>query len=211
MQGALFDNARYSSIMAYCDFYAVRSDILTLLQFLHTQTDLVFYEMYSDMDCELRRFDAVEDVMQVYDAEISGRKARHTASDVFLLLWPSSIAPAPAPHRFDLDYKKTKHHYRYRIGGHGLLRLYLGGLHDTVLIKSTFGHAYQGDATRRGIRDGCDYDALRKLANRIQYHIRKRLAVAQTYSGHILQDAFNEYQNGKSFGEVGPHNVQILK
>ncbi len=196
--------------MAYCDFYAVRSDILDVLQFIRAETDLVFYEMYSEMDCELRRFDTIEDVMQVYDAEIIGRAARHTAHDVLLLLWSPSISPAPKPHRFDLDYKKTKHTYRYQLCGQALLRLYLGGLHDTALIQSHCGHAYKYDATRRGIQDGCDYDALRKLANRIQYHIRKRLAVAQTYCGHILKGAFEEYQKGKSFDQVGPHNVQVL-
>jgi hypothetical protein len=151
--------------MAYCDFCAVRSDIEDLLKFIDAETNLVFYEMYSEMDRELRRFDSVDEVLEVYDAEISWKKARHTASDVALLLWSPSISPSPEPRRFDLDYKKTKHNYRYALSGHALLRLYLGGLHGTALINSHFGHAFHLDATRRGLQDGCDYDALRKLAN----------------------------------------------
>jgi hypothetical protein len=183
--------------MTYCDFYAVRSDVVDVLRYIYDKTDLAVFEMYSEPDCELRRFDTVEDVMQVYDAALSRFTTFYTAHDVCLLLWSPSISPPPYPHRFDMDFDRTRHRFRYELCGQALLRLYLGGLHDTAIVKSHFGNAIVGDASRRGSHDGCDYDALRKLANRIQYHIRKRLAVSQTNYEHILAGAFDAVRERK--------------
>jgi hypothetical protein len=177
--------------MAYCDFYAVRSDIQDVLRYIYDETDLVVFEMYSEPDCELRRFETLADVITVYDAALKGL---YSTRSVHLLLWSPSLSPPPFTHRIDLN-ETTGHRFRYRMDGSALLRLYLGGLHDTAIIKSHFGHAGVGDASRRGTHSGCDYDGLRRLANRIQYHIRERLAVLQTNIAPVLpgaRDAMND-------------------
>lgn len=181
--------------MAGCDFYAVGSDIQDVLHYIYGQTDLAVFEMYSEPDCELRRFETLGDVMAVYDAALQGL---YSTRSVHLLLWSPSLSPPPITHRYELNFDTTGHHYRYRMDSSTLLRLYLGGLHDTAIVKSTFGHAGVGDMSRRGIHDGCDYDALRKLANRIQYHIRKRLAVLGTAYESILPGAFDALRTGKT-------------
>ena len=92
--------------------------------------------------------------------------------------------------RFSLDPAHCNgHNFRHRINGGGLMQLYLGGVCGRVVTQSHFGHQSQVPAQAWETDDGVNWDALKTLSNRIQYHIRKRLAAGKVPGRPVLQQA----------------------
>jgi hypothetical protein len=69
------------------------------------------------------------------------------------------------------------HTFRHYIEGGGLMQLYLGGVCDRVR------------AQKWDVDDGVNWEALNTLSNRIQYHVRKRLAVGKAPGMPVLSQA----------------------
>ena len=65
------------------------------------------------------------------------------------------------------------------------MQLYLGGVCGRVITKSNFGHTSSLWAERSGCK-GIDWEALKKISNRITYHVRKRLAVGKAVPGCVV-------------------------
>ena len=82
--------------------------------------------------------------------------------------------------RFTLDPTHCNGHtFRSNIEGGGLIQLYLGGVCGRVVTKSHYGHQSQVRAQAWQMDDGVDWEALKTVSARIQYHIRSRLARCQ--------------------------------
>jgi hypothetical protein len=69
------------------------------------------------------------------------------------------------------------------------MQLYLGGVCDRVVTKSHFGHQSQVRAKVWEEDNGVNWEALKTLSNRIQYHVRKRLGAGKAGSMPVLPQA----------------------
>jgi hypothetical protein len=69
------------------------------------------------------------------------------------------------------------------------MQLYLGGVCDRVVTKSHFGHQSQVRAKVWEVDDGVNWEALKTVSNRIQYHVRKRLGAGKAGSMPVLPQA----------------------
>ena len=99
--------------------------------------------------------------------------------------------------RFKLDPAHCNGHtIRHNLEGGGLMQLYFGGVCDRVVTMSHFGHQSQVRAKAWEVDDGVNWDALKTLSNRIQYHIRKRLAAGKAGSASVLPEALSLARTG---------------
>ena len=104
--------------------------------------------------------------------------------------------------RFVLDPRRCKGHtFRHCIEGGGLMQLYLAGVCGPVITKSHFGHQSQVRAHACGVDQGVNWEALKKVSNCIQYHLRKRLAVGRGFGRPVLEQAFQLAQAGYALKE----------
>ena len=84
------------------------------------------------------------------------------------------------------------------------MQLYLGGENERALSTSHFGHntlkrAQAWEPThidKLGPVSEWDWDLLMKISRKIQYHVKKTLAVSKTDSRPILQEANRKLLGG---------------
>jgi hypothetical protein len=109
---------------------------------------------------------------------------------ILLQLWSPSVMRDLTIRRFALDPAHCDGHtFRHNIEGGALMQLYLGGVCEQVVTMSHFGHQSQVRAQAWGVDDGVNWEALKTLSNRIQYHIRKRLAAGKVPGRPVLPQA----------------------
>jgi hypothetical protein len=174
--------------LASLDFFAARTDHKVLIDFLFGSTDARVFESYSEYGQELREFRSFDELAASYPVGVD-EHGHGTA--VLLQLWSPSVMVDPEIERIALDARHCQGHtFRYRIEGWGLIQLYLGGVHGHIITASHFGHNSEKRARAWGHADGVDWGALTKLSNRIQYHIRRRLAVARVPGRPVLREAY---------------------
>ena len=183
--------------MANLDFYAIGQDIIDTLEFIFTETDCKVFESYSEHGKDLREFKSMSECFTAYNYEFAG--------SFLLQLWSPSVASKVFFKRIDLDPKKCNGAtFRFRVDGWGLMQLYLGRAKDQEIEYSHFGHNSESRAKRweptyideLGLVDDWDWQLLKKISGKIQYHIRKRLAVSKVNSRPILAEASKKHLNG---------------
>jgi hypothetical protein len=180
--------------LANLDFFAARTDLRAVIEFLFTETDVRVFESYSEPDRELREFRSFDGLDTVSDI---GTDRFGNGTAILLRLWSPSVCPEPEIVRFSLDPAKCQGHtFRHRIDSGGLIQLYLGGVHDRVVTHSHLGNFERAGAEKWGVAEGADWTALASLSRRIQYHIRKRLAVAKVPRYPILSEAMSLARSG---------------
>src|SRR5947209_12659413 len=169
---------------ANLDFFAAEADQRAILDFLFSSTDVRVFESYSEYDADLREFRSTDQLAAAFPIGID----RHGNGDAVLLqLWSPSVLSELTIERFALDPAACNGHtFRHCIDGGALMQLYFGGVHERVVTKSHFGHQSQIRAQKWDMDHGINWEALKTLSNRIQYHIRKRLAVAKVPGCPVL-------------------------
>lgn len=180
--------------MANLDFFAARNDQKAILEFIFDSTDAQVFESYSDFGKELRQFESFADVDSVYPV---GTDPNGNGAAILLQLWSPSMTTEANIRRISLDPAKTNGHtFRFCIEGFGLIQLYLGGIHEQVITHSHFGHFEEKGALKWGHQSGVNWDALKKLSNKICYNIRSRLGVAKVPGRPVLAEALSFVQSG---------------
>jgi hypothetical protein len=165
-----------------------------VLEFLFSSTDVRVFESYSEFDTELREFHSTDELAAAFPL---GVDQHGHGSAVLLQLWSPSVMNELTIKRFALDPTACNGHtYRHSIEGGALMQLYFGGLHQRVVTQSHFGHQSQARAKAWGVDHCVNWDCLKMLSNRIQYHIRKRLAVAKAASCPVLRQAYELARTG---------------
>jgi hypothetical protein len=169
------------------DFFAAEADQRALLDFLFSSTDARVFESYSGYDADLREFRSTEELAAAFPI---GTDPHGNGSAILLQLWSPSVMSKLAIERFALDPSACNGHtFRHRIAGGGLMQLYLGGVCGRVVTMSHFGHQSQIRAQKWGVNQGVNWEALKKVSNRIQYHLRKRLAAGKVPGSPVLPQA----------------------
>jgi hypothetical protein len=167
---------------ASLNFFGTRSDHEAVVRFLFDSTDIRIFESYSEFGQKLREFRSFEELGAAFDV---GMDPHGHGSAITLHLCSPAIEPKPRIKRISLDPSRCDGHtFRYRIEGN-LIQFYLGGISGQTITISQYGH--MGEAAARYW--GVDWAVLKRLSNKIQYHIRNRLAVARVSSRPVLPEA----------------------
>jgi hypothetical protein len=169
------------------DFFAAEADQRAVLDFLFSSTDARVFESYSECDAELREFRSTDELAAAFPI---GTDRYGNGSVALLQLWSPSVMRDLTIRRFTLNPAACDGHtFRHNIEGGGLMQLYLGGVCGRVVTKSHFGHPSQVRARAWEVDYGVNWEALKTLSNRIQYHVRKRLAAGKVASMPVLPQA----------------------
>jgi hypothetical protein len=172
---------------ANLDFFAAEADLRAVIDFLFSSTDVRVFESYSACGADLREFRSIDELAAVFAL---GTDPHGNGTAVLLQLWSPSIMRDLTIRRFKLDPAHCNGHtFRHCIEGGGLMQLYLGGVCERVVTKSHYGHQSQVRAQVWEVDDGVNWEALKTLSNRIQYHVRKRLAAGKAGSMPVLPQA----------------------
>ena len=176
------------------DFFAAESDQRAILDFLFSSTAVRVFESYSEYGADLREFRSTDELAAAFPI---GKDLHGNGSAVLLQLWSPSVMRDLTIERFALDPAHCNGHtFRHCINGGGLMQLYLGGVCDRVVTKSHFGHQSEVRARAWEVDDGVNWEALKKLSNRIQYHVRKRLGAGKAGSMPVLPQALELARTG---------------
>jgi hypothetical protein len=169
------------------DFFAAEADQRAVLDFLFSSTDVRVFESYSGYDSELREFRSTDELAVAFPL---GTDPHGNGSAILLQLWSPSVMRDLTITRFAINPAACKGYtFRHCIDGGGLMQLYLGGVYDRVVTMSHFGHQSQVRARTWGVDDGVAWQSLKTLSNRIQYHLRKRLAGGKVPGRPVLSQA----------------------
>jgi hypothetical protein len=181
---------------ANLNFFATEADQKTVVDFLFSSTDVRVFESYSEPGQNLREFHSTEELIAAFPL---GSDKYGNGVAVLLQLWSPSVMKELVITKFGLDPTACDGHtFRYRIDGGALIQLYFGGVHEHVITLSHFGHQSQIRAQKWDVDNGINWDSLKTLSNKIQYHIRKRLAVAKVPGCPILPQAYELACSGYS-------------
>jgi hypothetical protein len=179
---------------ANLDFFAAENDLRAVLDFIFTSTDARVFESYSEYGADLREFRSTEELAAIFPL---GRDPHENGHAVLLQLWSPSVMRDLTTTRIALNPSACEGHtYRYRIDGGGLMQLYLGGVCERVVTKSHFGHQSHVRAQKWDMDEGVNFESLKKLSNRIQYHVRKRLAAGKAPAMPVLPQALELARSG---------------
>jgi hypothetical protein len=179
---------------ANLDFFATEADLRAVLDFLFSSTDVRVFESYSEPDAELREFSSTDELAATFPL---GTDPNGNGYAILLQLWSPAVMRDLSIRRFKLDPAHCNGHtFRHNIEGGGLMQLYFGGVCDRVVTKSHFGHQSQVRAKAWEVDDGVNWEALKTLSNRIQYHVRKRLAAGKAGSMPVLPAALSLARTG---------------
>lgn len=172
---------------ANLDFFAAEADQRAVLDFLFSSTDVRVFESYSEYSADLREFRSTDELSAAFPL---GSDPHGNGNAVLLQLWSPSVMRELTIRRFALEPEHCGGHtFRHNIEGGGLMQLYLGGVCGRVVTVSHFGHQSRVRAEGWGVDDGVDWESLKTLSNRIQYHIRKRLAAGKVPGRPVLPQA----------------------
>jgi hypothetical protein len=94
----------------------------------------------------------------------------------------------PPIRRIDLD-PTTRYKYRYTIDGGGVISVRFGGRCGDVITISDVTQMSESAAGAWGVGHGVAWPALQKLANRITYHLKSRLATGKAKGSYVLPKA----------------------
>jgi hypothetical protein len=179
---------------ANLDFFAAEADQRAVLDFLFSATDVRVFESYSELGAELREFRSTDELAAAFPL---GMDPHGNGDAILLQLWSPSVMRDLTITRIALNPAACDGHtFRHCIDGGGLMQLYLGGVCDRVVTKSHFGHFSQIGARKWGVDEGVNWEALKTVSNRIQYHIRKRLAAGKAAAMPVLPQALELARSG---------------
>ncbi|MEM6256268.1 MAG: hypothetical protein AAF821_25420 [Cyanobacteria bacterium P01_D01_bin.156] len=181
--------------MSNCEFYAIRDDILNVLDFIYAETDCHVFEKSSEFGQELREFTSTKQLAEVFNLGLCHGKQKYSA---LLQLYTPSASDNFVIQKIALNPKYCSGHtFRYEASGWGLIQLYLGGISERGIHHSHTNHNSEKRAQKwesiyfdqLGSVDTWNWKQLSKVSRKIRYHIRNRLAVGKWGSRPILHSA----------------------
>jgi hypothetical protein len=191
-------------------FFALRDDLLALIEFLYADTAVRVFEAYSDFDRPLREFDSPESIDRAFRL---GVDEHGTGSEPFLQLWWPGVCPLPPIERIALKPGAVPGHtFRHVMSGWGLAQLQCGGEYsrgERAITMSLFGHFTEAGARKKGYveRDvgaPVDWRALRRLSQRVQHEVRTHLAGGRVPGrGPVLRGAAEKATAGWKLRDRG--------
>ncbi|SJZ52075.1 hypothetical protein SAMN02745119_00869 [Trichlorobacter thiogenes] len=178
------------------NFFATEEDLKAIIDFIFSSTDVRVFESYSAYGQKLREFCSTEDI---YAAFPLGKDVNGNGNAILLQLWSPSVMNELSIKRIELNPAACKGHtFRHTIEGGALIQLYLGGIHNKIITQSHFGHQSQKRAQKWEADYNIDWHSLKILSNKIQYFIKRKLAVVKVSSCPVLPKAYELASSGYS-------------
>jgi hypothetical protein len=113
------------------DFYADKTDKLSILDFILSETDLQVFDLSSAFGEEICEYKNTDEIAAKFDLANGDRFA------VTFQLWTPRHKGKPALRKIDLDPKRCNGHtFRYSTDGWGMIQLYFGGIKNNILSQS---------------------------------------------------------------------------
>jgi hypothetical protein len=184
--------------MPWLHFFADPADLVDLFTFIFADTDGVIFEAYSEYDRPIRHFHQTNNLLTTFSIGVDPYGHGTTP---MLALWSASVIATPTIERIELNPHTTHGStFRHTITGSGIIRLHCGGHYQHSLTASSLGYYTQAGARAKAAIlsdiDQVDWDALKRLTNKLRYHIQRRRCVARTSSRPILRGAGSQQQAG---------------
>ena len=187
--------------MPNCDFYAVPSDHAPLLDWLFAERTCEVYELGSEFERPLRRFESPADVLQLFDQRVT----------VLLQLYVIGAGPPFVPKRINLNPEACGGAtFRYAAEGWGLVQLYLESPKEDRLEVSHTNHNSAKRATSwapiikdLASPDAWDFRKITSFSSRLNRAIKEQ-GVAKIGSRAILPGALRLWESGISLGPYKP-------
>jgi len=175
-------------------------DLRRIFQYLFTETDVVAYGDSPQLEQLPVQFRSLTEIERAYSL------GSYRAGS--LQLWSPSVSAQPIIKRQDILFRTTRT-FNYSVNGTGLMQFYLDGRQNRIIYHTHFGHWNESGARQRCVypADDCDWGSLAKLSRKIQYHIRRRLAVASLYARPVLRQALEAVDAGDSLWWVNGKDI----
>jgi hypothetical protein len=162
------------------DFYADRSDALSVIAYIFAEMDLQLFDLYSEYGEEVTEYKSVADVQRKFETS-----AAHPSA--LFQVWSPRHRGKPFFRKLALDPDRCDGHtFRYSTNGWGLIQLYFYGPSKRGLGPSHIGHFEERGAYSReslyeemGKASEWDWREIRRTSRALKYHIQKRLSVSK--------------------------------
>lgn len=186
--------------MPNCDFYATPSDHHELLTWLFRENTCHVYELGSEWEKPLRRFESADSIVQEFERP-HHRAARHVM--VYLQLYVLDAGPPFIPTRISLNPEVCDGaRFRFAAEGWGLVQLYLASLDKNQLGNSHTNHsspkaaeAWSPVRPEAGQPGNWDFKRITAFSSRLNREIRKQ-AVAKVATRAVLPGAASLWNEG---------------
>ena len=194
--------------MPNCDFYATPEDHEPLLAWLFADAACHVYEISSDYEQPLKRFESPADVLHQFERRYPTGEPWHT---VHLDLYVLGAGPPFTPRRVDLDPKACDGaRFRYAADGWGLVQLYLSAPRGDRLENSHTNHnslkralAWAEIGESKPAPDTWDFKRITAFSSRLNRVIRAS-AVAKIGTRVVLNGALKLWDRGASLAPYVP-------
>jgi hypothetical protein len=173
------------------NFYAAKTDKLKILDYIFRETDLHVFDLYSASGEEICAYKSADQIAAKYDLENGSNFA------VTFQLWTPRHKGKPVFRKIELDPKRCKEDtFRYSTNGWGMIQLYFGGVKNNLLHPSHIGHFNEKGASQKegannvnGTVSEWDWKEIQATANKLKYHIHKKLALSKIGTIDLLSGA----------------------
>lgn len=202
--------------MPNCDFYATREDHEGLLTWLFSEGTCHIYELASEFEQPLRRFESPQEVLQQFEHVFPGGKKRR---EVHLQLYVIGAGPRFTPRRVKLDPAQCDGaRFSYSAEGWGLVQFYLASMSTDGLEVSHTNHnsrerAMQWAPTYRelGPPSAWDFKQITSFSSRLNRQIRKK-AVGKFRGRVVLPGAMAVWESGLPLFpyKPGQHPIETI-
>jgi hypothetical protein len=201
--------------MPNCDFYATKEDHEPLLAWLFSEGTCHVYELASDFNQPLKRFDSAAAVLQEFSRV---HPTGETWNDVLLQLYVIESGPPFAPRRVELGPVGWR--FRYAAEGWGLVQLYLRTPtpeaiessqtnHNSRVRAETWATTYQELGHQElGDPSAWDFKRIVSFSSRLNRQIRKK-AIGKIGGRVILPGAMSVWNAGLPFRGYTPDETVI--
>jgi hypothetical protein len=192
--------------MANLNFFAAVDDHQAIVDFILSETDARIFEAHSESDQKIREFKSFQELDRAYRV---GTDNHHSVVVFLLQLWSPSVVS-----KFDLEHTSTdakaagRHKAQYSADELASMQLYLEIPREHIIAASHFGHNSEKRARNWGYKRGVNWETLEKISNKIQRHIRNRLAVAKAPERPVLPAAYDLFRKGYALKEHFEANWQ---
>jgi hypothetical protein len=186
--------------MPNIDFYAVETDLLSVLGYVFERSGCRVFESYSAFGEEITEFKSIDDLAARYPIGV----CRGTAPSVLLELVPPS-----AENLFDVSYVPLSpdacqgHTFRFAVRGWGLIQLHLGGIGPTGLVLSHTNHNTEARARKwqHTYKEGSpahlwNWQETTRISSALNRFIRTKLAVYKIGTHPVLSAAASAFSSG---------------
>lgn len=198
--------------MPNCDFYATPADHSELLSWLFSERSCEVYELASEVETPLKRFESAEEVTDEFKRSYGNGKPR---TDVYLQIYVLGAGPPFVPQRTILDPAKCDGAtYRFGAEGWGLVQLYLSAPSDGRLSCSHTNHntrkraeTWERSGGSLGPVAAWDFDRITSFSSRFNRYV-KRSALAAIGSRAVLPHALEASMSGL---KLDPYDAKDLR